>query len=247
MRPSIPPRDPPRSCRRTTRPGSTGAGASWSASNPPRTAGPSRPWSVPSGTSEGLRLGLRPKPDTHPFLEHFDYLFRLAADADARGLALASFVSELEPRAGTPERLPDLDAPREAGSGRGSSRSTRPRAWSSRWSSSPSWTAAGNPGATARPGTSPGSTESTLNLKPWDEPGAKTVNLFFDLARDEEARQEAAERKRLFYVACTRASGPPGVRRRGARDPRTSGAPPSTPCWRAGTDGGTKTPGTFAA
>ncbi len=48
---------------------------------------------------DGLRLSLLRKPDAHPFLEHFDYIFRLAADADARGRTLASFVSELEPLA----------------------------------------------------------------------------------------------------------------------------------------------------
>ena len=155
---------------------------------------------------EGLRLGLLPKPDTHPFLEHFDYLFRLAADADARGLALASFVSELEPRAGTPERLPDLDAPREAGSGLRILTVHKAKGLEFPVVILPFLDGRGKSGGDGKAWYLSREHGITLNLRPWDEPGAKTVNLFFDLAREEEARQEAAERKRLFYVACTRAS-----------------------------------------
>jgi hypothetical protein len=46
----------------------------------------------------------------------------------------------------------------------------------------------------------------TLNLRPWDRPGAKKSNVFFDAAKELEDARALAETKRLFYVACTRAS-----------------------------------------
>ncbi len=155
---------------------------------------------------EGLRLGLVRKPDAHPFLEHFDYLFRLAADADARGLALASFVAELEPLTGTPERVPDLDAPREAGSGLRILTVHRSKGLEFPVVILPFLDNAVKPGGNGKAWYLSRNHGITLNLKPWDDPQAKTVNLFYDLAREEESRQEAAELKRLFYVACTRAS-----------------------------------------
>lgn len=155
---------------------------------------------------EGLRLGLVRKPDAHPFLEHFDYIFRLAADADARGLALASFVAELEPLTGTPERLPDLDAPREAGSGLRILTVHRSKGLEFPVVILPFLDNAVRAGGDGKAWYLSRNHGITLNLKPWDDPRAKTVNLFYDLAREEEAQQESAELKRLFYVACTRAS-----------------------------------------
>ena len=156
--------------------------------------------------SEGLRLGLLRKPDAHPFLEHFDYIFRRAADADARGLALATFVSELEPLAGTSDRLADLDAPREAGSGLRILTVHKAKGLEFPVVILPFLENRGKPGGNGKAWYQSRKHGITLNLRPWNDPGAGTVNLFYDLAREEEAEQETAERKRLFYVACTRAS-----------------------------------------
>ncbi len=155
---------------------------------------------------EGLRLGLVRKPDAHPFLEHFDYLFRLAADADARGLALASFVAELEPLTGTPDRLSDLDAPREAGSGLRILTVHKSKGLEFPVVILPFLENRGRSGGGGKAWYLSREHGITLNLKAWDDPGAETVNLFYDLAKEEESQQEAAELKRLFYVACTRAS-----------------------------------------
>lgn len=155
---------------------------------------------------EGLRLGLVRKPDAHPFLEHFEYIFRLAADADARGLSLAAFVAELEPLAGTPERLPDLEAPREAGSGLRILTIHKAKGLEFPVVVLPFLDNRGRSGGDGKAWYLSRNHGITLNLKSWDDPGAKAVNLFYDLAREEETQQEAAERKRLLYVACTRAS-----------------------------------------
>lgn len=155
---------------------------------------------------EGLRLGLVRKPDAHPFLEHFDYLFRLAADADARGLALASFVAELEPLTGTPDRLSDLEAPRESGSGLRILTVHKSKGLEFPVVILPFLENRGRSGGGGKAWYLSREFGITLNLKAWDDPGAETVNLFYDLAREEETLQEAAELKRLFYVACTRAS-----------------------------------------
>lgn len=155
---------------------------------------------------EGLRLNLVRKPDAHPFLEHFDYIFSLAADADSRGLTLASFVAEMEPLTGTPERIPDLDAPREAGSGLRILTVHKAKGLEFPVVILPFLDNAVSPGGRSKAWYNSRSHGITLNLKAWDDPDAKAVNLFYDLAREEESRQESAELKRLFYVACTRAS-----------------------------------------
>jgi ATP-dependent exoDNAse (exonuclease V) beta subunit len=69
----------------------------------------------------------------------------------------------------------------------------------------------------------------TLNLKPWDDPAARRVNVFYDMAREEAEDQERAELKRLFYVACTRASAHLVF---AATEPASADnrGPPSTPC-----------------
>lgn len=154
---------------------------------------------------EGLRLAILRKPDAHPFLEHFDYIFRVAADADGRALSLASFVAELEPLAGTPERLADLDAPREAASGLRILTVHKAKGLEFPIVILPFMESTGKSGGNGNPWY--WSKEGvTLNLKPWDAPDARRVNVFYDMARESEAAQERAELKRLFYVACTRAS-----------------------------------------
>ena len=156
--------------------------------------------------AEGLRLWLLRKPDAHPFLEHFEYIFRLAADADARCLPLASFVSELEALAGTTERLPDLDAPREAASGLRILTVHKAKGLEFPVVILPFLEGTGKSGGNGQAWYHSGEHGITLNLKAWDDPDARRVNVFYDMAREKEDAQEEAERKRLFYVACTRAS-----------------------------------------
>ncbi|MCX7024928.1 MAG: UvrD-helicase domain-containing protein [Spirochaetes bacterium] len=155
--------------------------------------------------AEGLRLAVLAKPDAHPYLEHFEYLFSLAADADARGLTLAAFVAGLEESLGTPERLRDLDPPREAVDGVRIMTVHRAKGLEFPVVILPF---AEGTGERERLGDAWYRSEEfglTVNLKAADEPGGKAANVFFDRAKGEEKARRLAEVKRLFYVACTRA------------------------------------------
>ena len=153
----------------------------------------------------GLRLAILRRPDAHPYLEHYDFLYALAARADGEGSSAQAFLSELEPLMGKPEKLDDLEAQREAGSGVKLMSIHRSKGLEFPVVILP-WIE--NAGRKKGPGEAFYVSEEaglTLNLCPWDEPGAKRVNIFYDSAKELDARKEAAETKRLFYVACTRA------------------------------------------
>ena len=153
----------------------------------------------------GLRLAILRRPDAHPYLEHYDFLYALAARADGEGSSAAAFLSELEPLMGRPEKLDDLEAQREAGSGVKLMSIHRSKGLEFPVVILP-WIE--NTGRRDGPGEAFYVSEDaglTLNLCPWDEPGATRANIFYDAARELDARKEAAETKRLFYVACTRA------------------------------------------
>ncbi len=153
----------------------------------------------------GLRLSILRKPDAHPYLEHYDYLFHLAAKADAKAEGAASFLSALEPLMGKPEKLEDDSIQREAGQGI--------KLMSVHKSKGLEFPVVILPwiegtGRKDGPGEAFYLSESagiTLNLRPWDDPDAKKSNVFFSEAKEAEAARQAAETKRLFYVACTRA------------------------------------------
>ena len=153
----------------------------------------------------GLRLAILRRPDAHPYLEHYDFLYALAARADGEGSSAQAFLSELEPLMGKPEKLDDLEAQREAGSGVKLMSIHRSKGLEFPVVILP-WIE--NKGRNEGPGEAFYVSEDaglTLNLCPWDEPGAKRANIFYEAAKELDARKEAAETKRLFYVACTRA------------------------------------------
>jgi ATP-dependent helicase/nuclease subunit A len=153
----------------------------------------------------GLRLAILRRPDAHPYLEHYDFLYALAARADGEGSSAAAFLSELEPLMGRPEKLDDLETQREAGSGVKLMSIHRSKGLEFPIVILP-WIE--NTGRRDGPGEAFYVSEDaglTLNLCPWDEPGATRANIFYDAAKELDAWKEAAETKRLFYVACTRA------------------------------------------
>lgn len=153
----------------------------------------------------GLRLSILRRPDAHPYLEHYDFLYALAARADEEGSSAAAFLSELEPLMGRPEKLDDLEAQREAGSGVKLMSIHRSKGLEFPVVILP-WIE--NTGRKDGPGEAFYLSDDaglTLNLCPWDEPGAKRANIFYEAAKDLDGAKEAAETKRLFYVACTRA------------------------------------------
>jgi ATP-dependent exoDNAse (exonuclease V) beta subunit len=153
----------------------------------------------------GLAAELESKPESQPFLEHFDFLFHLAAGIEARGGGVVDFLDTLRPLLSLEEDKLELNhVPRHSGRGvrimtihkakglqfpvviipwienTGSSRRNQ-----ALWQMLPEGLA--------------------IDLKPYDVPGASSKNIFFDMAREIEASKAKAELKRLFYVACTRA------------------------------------------
>ncbi|MEI6874465.1 MAG: UvrD-helicase domain-containing protein [Spirochaetota bacterium] len=155
----------------------------------------------------GQRLSILTDPSNHAFLEHFDYLFALAAESEARGENLALFLDRLGPLIGTPEKLDEgLEVPREAAKGLRLMTIHRSKGLEFPVVVLP-WIESG--------GRKEGKGEAwylseeaglSLNLRDWDDPRAKRTNVFFDAAKELEEAQDLAETKRLFYVACTRAS-----------------------------------------
>ena len=153
----------------------------------------------------GLRLSILRQLDAHPYLEHYDYLYALASRADDEGSSAAAFLSRLEPLMGKPEKLDDLDAQREAGSG--------VRIMSIHRSKGLEFPVVILPWI-ENTGRRDGAGEAfylseeaglTLNLCPFDDPEARRSNVFYEEAKELDQAKAAAETKRLFYVACTRA------------------------------------------
>ena len=150
----------------------------------------------------GYRAALLRDPVASAFEEHFELVHSMAAAADERGSCLAAFVGELELLVGAPDKL-EIDLPRDSSSGvrimtvhkskglefpivvlpqannAGSDRSAR-EAWF--WDD-----------------------EIGPTFKPPAAIGARSRNAFFDHSKERREAMEAAELKRLLYVALTRA------------------------------------------
>lgn len=63
----------------------------------------------------GLRWDVLRRPENAAYLEHYDYAWGLAAEADARGRRLCGFLAELEERMGRVEKLDASGIQREGG------------------------------------------------------------------------------------------------------------------------------------
>ncbi len=153
----------------------------------------------------GLRLAILSRPESHPFLEHFDYLFHMAAGIDREHGGIADFLAKLRPYIeGETDKFDIENVPRSNASGvkiltihksKGLQFPVVILPW------------AENSGSTKR-----GQAiwemlpeGLALDIKPYDKPGAKANNIFFRLAKNLENDMSVAEIKRLLYVACTRA------------------------------------------
>ena len=138
-------------------------------------------------------------------LDHFDYLYTLALDADRRRLNMAAFLDELAPRIGTSGKAETGGVPEQGGN------TLFITAHKSKGLEFPVVILA-NAGSKGR---GPGNRAPyfldpeygpALNLKmDTDKRNEKPVNYFYGLRQDLNRRQEEAELKRLFYVAATRA------------------------------------------
>jgi ATP-dependent helicase/nuclease subunit A len=148
----------------------------------------------------GYRYTLLREPLYHSYLEYFDYLWTLAAEAENRGLSLAGFLDGLRVNLGQFERLKELKVEKKHQPGvkimtiHGSKGLEFPV------------TIIGDAGSRGRKGQEGAAPffftpawGITLKLRE-----GKGANPFYEAAREERQAQEDAELKRLLYVALTR-------------------------------------------
>ncbi|MFZ2780880.1 MAG: UvrD-helicase domain-containing protein [Rectinemataceae bacterium] len=160
----------------------------------------------------GYRLDLLSRAEGRPFSEHFDYLFHMAASADAGGLNLAEFLARLSPLLGSSERIEIEDVPRDTIAGVRIMTVHKAKGLEFPVVLLPWIDSKGSSGGAGGTSGAPGiwrflpSCGVTVDLKPFDEPKAKAANVLHRQARELDAARERAETKRLFYVACTRAA-----------------------------------------
>ncbi len=150
----------------------------------------------------GYRAALLRDPIASAFEEHFELVHSLAVEADGRSSSLAAFLARLEKLVGEPDKL-EIDLPRDGAPGVRimtvhKSKGLEfpvvvlPQANNAGWDSSSreAWFWDEDAGPT---------------FKPPAALGEKSRNAFFDRAKERREAREAAELKRLLYVAMTRA------------------------------------------
>jgi ATP-dependent exoDNAse (exonuclease V) beta subunit len=153
----------------------------------------------------GLRLDLLTRPEAHSFLEHFDFIFRIAARVDEESGTLADFLALVKPYIDGDEEKMDLDhTPRPAAPGVHILTIHKSKGLQFPLVIIP-W--ADNSGSAKRENSiwHPLGKAIAIDAKPFDVPGAKSSNIVLDMAKEEEASKNEAEIRRLLYVACTRA------------------------------------------
>ena len=153
----------------------------------------------------GLRLDIMSRPESHSFLEHFDYLYHLAAGIDQKHGGTADFLASLRPYIeGETEKFAIENVPRSGASGVKILTMHKSKGLQFPIVIIP-WVE--NVGSAKRGQTLWEMLPSGLavDLKPYDKPGAKASNVFYRLAKSLNDEMARAEVKRLLYVACTRA------------------------------------------
>ncbi len=150
----------------------------------------------------GYRDFILSRPDNHAYLEFFDFFFSLADKADKAGKTLASFIAQLEILMGGGERLRDLSPPREEAEG--------VHIMTIHKSKGLEFPIVIIPGIENTGNNKDGNglihwwMDDVLTVKTTDEEG-KGQDFIHLCGKEERDSMEAAELKRLFYVACTRA------------------------------------------
>jgi ATP-dependent helicase/nuclease subunit A len=159
----------------------------------------------------GLRWNVLRNPDNTAYLEHFDFAWSLAADADARGLRLCDFIASLEPLIGEVKKVEDVSVVRE--SARGVSVMT---VHASKGLEFPVVIVPGaeNTGRGDRQEAIAMNERLRPSIRLMDDQGhtvdpvyqmEKTMDAMERTVGDTVMDEDLAETVRLFYVACTRA------------------------------------------
>ncbi len=154
----------------------------------------------------GYRYFILKNPSAHGYLEYYDYLEKMAADADSKSMPLALFLDFLRPNLGKYEKLPDLEIISEKKPG-----VMLLSIHKSKGLEFPVVILAGT-GSRGR-GDDSGSAPYyisddygvSLNIPGRTSSGEKiSRNYFYTIGKEENDRKELAELKRLLYVALTR-------------------------------------------
>ncbi|MDR2110700.1 MAG: UvrD-helicase domain-containing protein [Spirochaetaceae bacterium] len=153
----------------------------------------------------GYRTMLLHDRESRPNLEHFDYLYTLALDADRRGLSMGAFLDELAPLMGSAEKMEAGDLPEKK------NLVSLMTIHKSKGLEFPVLILA-NAGShdMAQTNAKPCYVDSrfgpVINLKSeYAKRNRPGINYFYEQGRELARRQAGAELKRLFYVAVTRA------------------------------------------
>jgi len=153
----------------------------------------------------GIRLDIASKSESRFYLEQFDYLFEIAASVDDKNGDIGDFLDALRPYIkGEIEKFDSSAVPqrRQAGvhimtihKAKGLQFPIVILPWvensGSRTRGQKLWHMLPE--------------GLTIDIKPYDKPGATASNIFFKLASASESLKDDAEIRRLLYVACTRA------------------------------------------
>jgi len=152
----------------------------------------------------GLRLDFLSHPDSRVFLEHYDFIFNLAASLEAQHGSLSDFVDELGMYIENSDRkFEPGDIPRESAPGVRIMTIHKAKGLEFPIVIVP-FVHHQNGGSKARIwGKTPYGI--ALGLKNPEDPESKTTNLLMSLANTQEKEEASAEVIRLLYVACTRA------------------------------------------
>jgi ATP-dependent exoDNAse (exonuclease V) beta subunit len=150
----------------------------------------------------GYRAALLRDPVASAFEEHFELVHSMAALADERRAGLAAFVSELEPLLGEPDKQ-EIDLPRDGSAGVRIMTVHKSKGLEFPIVVIPQANNVGREGSSREAWYWDDETGPTF--KPPAAVGEKSRNAFFDRSTARREAMDAAELKRLLYVALTRA------------------------------------------